>query len=105
MMSQKKKNAITRVCDRQLFIDEDVAFVLALETKLQADTDSEELIEVDTASDGIYRVWKGMKVIGLIKRCPRTQFWIAEPAGLYNPRRYPSSELAVSAVIRAWEGA
>lgn len=89
----------------QIFIsdDDDVKFIMALEAKLEAD--AEEPIEVDSTGNGIYSVWKGMKVIGLIKRCPRSRFWIAEPAGKYNPRRYLSSELAVSAVVRVWEGA
>lgn len=105
MMSQKKRNAIASCHEDHQIFNDDVSYCMALEAKLQTDASRKENIEVDSCGNGIYRVWKGKLIIGLIKRCPRTQFWIAEPAGLYNPRRYPSSELAVSAVIRAWEGA
>lgn len=115
MMSQENKSAIAALPDlSQIFNDiavssptlaDDVAYVMALEAKIQVNSSKSEPIEIDSCSDGIYRVWKGMKVIGLVKRCPCSNNWIAEPAGEYHPRRYPSSELATAAVVKAWEAA
>ena len=52
----------------------DVAFVMQLEARLQGE---EPQTEVDSAPGGVYRVWRGLQVIGMFYRYG--EGWIAEP--------------------------
>lgn len=60
-------------------------------------------IEIDSTSSGIYRVWKSMTFIGIVRRCDRTLCWIAKPASDCSEQPYLTSDLAIRAVVRAWE--
>lgn len=68
---------------------DDVQYVTQLETKL----------EIDACQPGIYRVWQGMKLIGLVRHRRQCNNWIAEPLGGYNPRRYSTSEDAIEGLL------
>lgn len=78
-MTQLTSNAIAIFCDRS-FSD----------------------IEIDSTSSGIYRVWKGMTFIGIVKRCDRTLCWIALSTSNCTEEPYLTSELAIQAVVDAF---
>lgn len=79
---------------------DDVEYVTQLEAKLEADE-----IEVDSTKAGIYRVWKGMNLIGTVRRCKYTMCWLALSSTVVEAEPYLTSDLAIAAVKTAWEGA
>lgn len=88
--------------EEQTEVISDVEYVTRLEEKLEED---EKEIEVDSTQPGIYRVWKGKKLIGAVKRCPKTLCWIARPLSYQTEEPYLTSKLAIAAVVRLWEAA
>ncbi len=89
----------------QVSEDAGVAFVMEIEAKLEADAIRAESIEVDSIESGLYRVWRGMTLIDIVRRCDYSGGWIAEPTSDYNPHHYQTAEQAIKAVIRAWNRA
>ena len=73
----------------------DVAFVMQLEAKLQGDKPQ---IEVDSAPHGVYRVWRGIELLGTFYRYG--EGWIAEPAH-GDLKRCTSAAAAQSAIVRS----
>lgn len=81
--------------------DVDVEYVMELEAKLETD---EKEIEIDSAQPGVYRVWKEQTFIGTVRRCSNTLCWIA--SSIYGTQQpYLTSNLAIAAVVQAWEAA
>lgn len=78
-------------------IDE-VEYVTQLEAKLESD---EKEIEVDRSDAGVYRVWKGKKLIGTVKRCEHTFCWLASLTSSEIKEPYLTSKLAIQAVEKA----
>lgn len=62
-------------------------------------------IEIDSTKAGIYRVWKGMNLIGTVRRCKYTMCWLAFSALYLKCEPYLTSELAIAALRAAWEAA
>jgi len=84
--------------------DAEVEYAMEIERKLEAyeQKQEEELIEVDSAS-GVYRVWKGMSLIGIFYRCLKTGLWVAEPRYVGKKRRYKTAEQATDAIVRPYQ--
>jgi len=85
-------------------VDAEVEYLMEIERKLEAyeQKQEEELIEVDSAS-GVYRVWKGMSLIGIFYRCLKTGLWVAEPRYVGKKRRYKTADQATNAIVRPYQ--
>lgn len=80
---------------QQLEQQDDIEYVTRLEEKLEED---EKEIEVDSTQPGIYRVWKGKKLIGTVKRCDHTLCWLASSTSNETGEPYLTSKLAIQAI-------
>lgn len=92
-----------------LSFDPEASYVLALEAKLEADEQASQAvysdIEVDSSMDifgMVYRVWQGMKLLGVFFRSPIDGKWVTEPFCCNDKKRYDTSNQAQAAIIRAW---
>lgn len=67
--------------------------------------DLTEDIEVDSdhnSTDPVYRVWKGIKLIGTFHQSPVDDKWIASPTYAHDCDRYETPDQAQQAIVNAW---
>ena len=92
--------------------DPEVAYILDLEAKLEAAVAAsqaiycDEDIEVDSSPDMfgvLYRVWRGIKLLGTFWRSPEDGLWMAEPFCCRDRQRYDTPQQAQSAIVSAWD--
>lgn len=86
---------------RRQQLDEQAAEEIEYVTELEAKLEKSELaqIEIDAPQPGIYRVWKGIKLIGLVRHKRQCNRWLAEPVGSYNPRPYFTADDAIQGLL------
>lgn len=78
--------------------DADVAFVIAMESRLQVSAEQQPHIEIDRALYGVYRVWSGIELLGTF--WASGDYWVAEPE--HGERcRCKSALFAQRAILRS----